>query len=98
MKEKILGVGSIIVSFLASICCVGIPLLSILGLGGLGLAFVPIISQYKNIFMVLTALMLGMAHYFMAKNKNTSKSTRIILWTSTIISVGFITYSYLLER
>ncbi|MFZ5967645.1 MAG: putative mercuric transport protein [Bacillota bacterium] len=98
MKEKILGVGSIIVSFLASICCVGIPLLSILGLSGLGLTFVPIISPYKNIFMLLTALMLGMAYYFMAKNKNTSKSTRIILWTSTIISVGFITYSYLLER
>lgn len=98
MKEKILGVGSIIVSFLASICCVGIPLLSILGLGGLGLAFVPIISQYKNIFITLTALMLGIAHYFMVKNKNTSKSTRIILWTSTIISVGFITYSYLIER
>lgn len=98
MKEKILGIGSIIVSFLASICCVGIPLLSVLGLGGLGLAFVPIISRYKSIFMLLTALMLGIAHYFMAKNKNTSKGTRIILWTSTLISVGFITYSYLLER
>lgn len=98
MKEKILGVGSIIVSFLASICCVGIPLLSILGLGGLGLAYAPIISRYKSIFIVLTALMLVMAHYFMSKNKNTTKITRIILWTSTIISIGFITYSYLLER
>lgn len=98
MKEKILGIGSIVASFLASICCVGIPLFSILGLGGLGLAFVPVISPYKNIFMVLTALMLGVAHYFMAKNKSAPKSTKIILWISTVISVGFIMYSYFIER
>jgi len=96
VKEKILSVGSIITSFLASICCVGIPLLSILGLGGLGLAFVPVISSYKNIFIVLTVLMLGTAHFFIGKNA--SKVTKVILWISTIISVGFITYSYFLER
>lgn len=98
MKEKILSVGSIITSFFASICCIGVPLFSILGLSGLGLASVPIISPYKNIFMMLTVLMLGIAHYFMAKNNSTPKSTRIILWISTIISIGFITYPYLLER
>ncbi|MCL5072835.1 MAG: putative mercuric transport protein [Clostridia bacterium] len=96
MKEKILSIGSIITSFLASICCVGIPLLSILGLGGLGFAFVPVISPYKNVLIVLTALMLGAAHFFIGKN--VSKGTKIILWISTIISVGFITYSYFLER
>lgn len=96
MKEKILSVGSIITSFFSSICCVGIPLLSILGLGGLGLAFVPVISPYKNILIVLTALMLGAAHFFIGKN--VSKGTKVILWISTIISVGFITYSYFLER
>ncbi len=98
MKEKMLSLGSIIASLFASICCVGVPLFSVLGLGGLGFALVPVISPYKNIFMALTALMLGVAHYFMAKNKNTPKSTKVILWISTIISIGFIVYSYLLER
>ena len=98
MKEKILSVGSIIASFLASICCVGIPLLSIFGLSGIVLASVSVISPYRNIFVVLTALMLGVAHYIMVRNNNKSKNTRIILWISTVISVGFITYSYFLER
>ena len=98
MKEKILSVGSIIASFFASICCIGVPLLSVLGLGGLGFTLVPVISPYKNIFIALTILMLAVAHYFMAKNKNSHRSTKIVLWASTLISIGFITYTYFLER
>jgi len=98
MKEKILSVGSIISSFFASICCIGIPLLSVLGLSGIGFSFAPVITPYKNVFIVITALMLGVAHYIIAKNKSTPKTTRIILWISTVISVGFISYSYFLER
>ena len=59
MKEKILSVGSIIASFFASICCIGVPLLSVLGLGGLGFTLAPVISPYKNIFIALTILMLA---------------------------------------
>lgn len=98
MKEKILSVGSIISSFLASICCVGIALFSALGFSGLGLSFISVFSPYKKFFMVLAILMLGTAHYTMVKNSNASKSTRIILWTSTIITIVLIIYTFFLER
>ena len=85
MKDKVLSIGSIVTSGLAAICCIGI---AVLGVSGLGLAFVSALSPYSNLFKVLTLIMLGAAHYFVINNPNTSKSTRIILWISTIVSVG----------
>lgn len=93
MKEKLLSIGSTISSFLAAICWIGIALFTSLGLSGLGLAFVSTISPYKNIFIILTIAMLGLAHYFMARNNTKSKSTQIFLWIATILSAGFIIYS-----
>lgn len=97
MKEKILSIASIITSFFASICCIGIPLISILGLGSIGLTFIPAITAYRNTFIILTVLMLGLAYYFMFKNKNTAKHTQIIIWISTVISVGSIIYTIFRE-
>lgn len=93
MKEKLLSIGSIITSFFAAICCIGIALFTALGLGALGLSFASVLTPYSNVFKVLTILMLALAHYLMAKNNKASKSMRIILWVSTIISVGVIMYS-----
>jgi mercuric ion transport protein len=59
-----------------------------LGLSSLHLSLIPTISPYKNIFIILTALMLGAAHLYMGKN--TSKGTRTILWISTVIFAGLI--------
>ncbi len=98
MKEKLLSIGSLMASFLASICCIGTVVFTALGLSGLGFSFIPAISRYKNLFTVLSLLMLGAAHYLMGKNRNTARSTRIILWISTLMSVGMLIYSYLIER
>lgn len=98
MKEKLLSIGSIIASFFASICCIGTVLFTVLGLSGLGFSFIPAISQYKNLFTILSLLMLGAAFYFVGKNGNTARSTRIILWISTLVSAGMLIYSYLIER
>lgn len=95
MKEKALSVGSIVTSGLAAICCIGI---AALGLSGLGLAFASALLPYSNFLKVLTLVMLGAAHYFVINNPKTSKSTRIILWISTIVSVGLIIYSSFLGR
>ena len=93
MKEKLLSIGSLITSFLAAICCIGIALFTFFGLSGLGLAFASTITPYSNIFIVLTIIMLGLAHYLMVKNNVKSKSTQIFLWLATILSAGFIIYS-----
>lgn len=98
MKEKILSLGSIVSSFFASLCCIGIPLLSALGLSSVALSVAPVILPHTNAFRLLTVLILGVAHYIMAKNKNSSKATKVLLWISTLVSVGSILYSYFLER
>jgi len=51
------------------------------------------ISPYRNVFIALTAIMLGLAHYFMSKNKGESTKTKVVLWISTLVSVGLILYS-----
>lgn len=98
MKEKLLCVASTITSFLASMCWMGILLFTSLGLSGLGFAFVSAISPYKNLFIILTITMLGLAHYFIIRNSKTSKNTKIIVWILTIISVGLILYPILYRR
>lgn len=76
----------------------GTVLFTSLGLSGLGFAFVSRISPFRNIFIVLTMIMLGLAHYFIGRNENVFKSTRIIVWTLTIVSVGLIIYPILFWR
>lgn len=93
MKEKLLSIGSTLSSFLAAICWIGIALFTSLGLSGLGLAFVSTISPYKNVFILLTIVMLGLAHYFMTRNNTKSISSQILLWLATTLSLGFIIYS-----
>jgi hypothetical protein len=92
MKAKALSIGSIVTSGLAAICCIGISAL------GLGLAFASALLPYSNFFKVLTLVMLGATHYFVINNLKISKSTRIILWASTIVSVGLIVYSTFFGR
>jgi len=51
------------------------------------------ISPYRNVFIALTVIMLASAHYFMSKNKIVSKNTKLLIWISTLVSVGLILYS-----
>lgn len=98
MKEKLLSIASAITSFLAAICWMGMVLFTSLGLSGFGFAVVSRISPYRNLFIVLTIIMLGLAHYFIARNSNVSKNTRTIVWIMTIVSVGLIIYPGLFRR
>jgi mercuric ion transport protein len=70
----------------------GMVLFTSLGLSGFGFAVVSRISPYRNLFIVLTIIMLGLAHNFIARNSNVSKNTRTIVWIMTIVSVGLIVY------
>lgn len=98
MKEKLLSIASIVTSFLAAMCWMGMALFASLGLSGLGFAFISRVSPYRNIFIVLTIVMLGLAHYFIIRNGKVSKSTRIMVWIYTIVSFGLILYPILLRR
>lgn len=76
----------------------GMALFASLGLSGIGFAFVTRVSPYRNIFIVLTIMMLGSAHYLIIRSNKVSKNTRIIVWIFTIVSVGLILYPILLGR
>jgi len=69
-----------------------------IGLSGLGFAFISRVSPYRNIFIALSIMMLGLAHYLIIRNGKASKNTRIMVWIYTIISVGLIMYPILLGR
>ena len=73
----------------------GIVFFTSLGLSGLGFAVVSRISPYRNLFIVLTILTLGLARYIIARNDNVSRNTRTIVWIMTIVSVGLNIYSSL---
>lgn len=76
----------------------GMALFASLGLSGLGFALVSRVSPYRDIFIVLTIMMLGLAHYLVIRNGKVSKNTRIMVWIYTIISVGLIVYPILFRR
>jgi FtsH-binding integral membrane protein len=76
----------------------GMALFASLGLSGLGFAFISRVSPYRNIFIVLTIVMLGLAHYLIIRNSKVSKNTRMMVWIYTIISVGLIVYPILFRR
>lgn len=62
MRNKLLVPVALLSALLASLCCIGPLLLAALGLGSLGLAE---LSRYRPVFLLLTALTLAAAFYFM---------------------------------
>jgi mercuric ion transport protein len=60
MKEKLVGLGAILMAGLASICCLGPVLLIGLGVSALTAAG---LERYRPFFILLTVLLLGLAFY-----------------------------------
>jgi len=50
------------------------------------------LGKYRGFFILLTLLLLGISHYFMRK-QTASKSSKVILWISTAVSVSILIYT-----
>jgi len=110
MKEKIAGISALIAAAFASVCCIGPIVLLGLGLGGAGLA--ASLTEYRPLFIGLTALFMGLAFTFVyrrrevecedgsCKIRSGSKAMKIILWGiafGAIVMVSFPGWSPLLS-
>jgi len=102
MKEKIIGIGTILSAGLASICCIGPLVLVGLGLGGVGLA--ASLEKYRLLFLGLTALLLSIAFYLTYRKREVAcedgrcelrsgnKSMKATLWTITVAALAMATF------
>jgi hypothetical protein len=52
------------------------------------------LSKYQGLFIALTLVLLGTSHYLVRKQPNASKSSKIILWVATVLSVSMLVYSF----
>lgn len=101
------SIGSVISSFVASLCCIGSLLFVFLGIGGF--AFFAKFKQYDWLFGILALGLLGLGFFFTyrgreecasdpscAVNYGKRKFKKIILWISTVLVIGFLISPYIL--
>ena len=105
MKETIASIGSVASAFLASLCCIGPVIFTLMGVGGIG--FAARFEAYRPYFMGLTFLLLGGAFYVTYGRRQTcepgcevrgaGKANRIVLWIATAFALVFVAAPYLLS-
>jgi mercuric ion transport protein len=104
LKEKVSALGSIVAAIFASICCIGPLVLVAVGLSGAG--WIPALSRFRPLFIVVAVLFLARAWWVAlkkgkccevegAKPKFFSKD-KIILLIITIIVVILLALPYIL--
>jgi len=86
MKEKLLSISSVVPAIFAALCWSGGLILGALGLGTVGLSFFSRLSPYRNIFILITGVILFVSYRIIEKNK-VSNTSKIIFWLSAIISI-----------
>lgn len=64
-----------------------------LGLSGLSSVLAASLGRFRGLFIGLSIVMLAFSHYSVYKKQNASKVSKIILWGSTVISVGILIYT-----
>jgi mercuric ion transport protein len=64
-----------------------------LGLSGFAGTLAVTFAPYRIWFIVITVIMLSIAHLLVWKQKNSSKKTKKLLWVSTIVSVVMLIYT-----
>lgn len=104
-KEALATTGSVLSSFLASLCCIGPIVFTLLGIGGIG--FATAFASYRPYFIGITAIFLGLAFYFTYSKKKVDcgdgtvckvpragKWNKVVLWIATIVAAFFIAFPY----
>lgn len=107
MKNALVNSGSIVASVLASACCIGPLLASLLSIGGL--AFATALEPYRPYFMGITAIFLAGGFYIAYRPQEeecrpdgkcvlpqSRRTQRIMLWTVAVIAVVLVAFPYLL--
>jgi len=95
------SIGSVIAGIVASLCCIGPLIFVIFGLSGA--AFFAKLEQYRWIFGSIALGFLALGFFFAyrgrqecepgtscAVNPKRRRLSKIILWTATILVVGFV--------
>lgn len=102
MNNKIIGVVALASAGLASVCCIGPMVLTGLGLGSLGLAAG--LTQYRLLFLVLTAIVLAAGFHFAYRKRpvacadgkcemrSGSWTMKAALWTVTALAAAMATF------
>lgn len=107
MNKAVLSTsGSVLLAFLASLCCIGPVVLSIIGAGSLGFAFV--FEPYRPTLLGLTVLFLGVGFYFTYRKREVqcedgtcrveSASTwnKALLWIAAVVALVFMFFPQIL--
>lgn len=107
MNKAILSTtGSIVSAFLASLCCIGPVVLSVIGAGSLG--FAAAFEPYRPYLIGVTVLFLGAAFYFTyrkrevkcedgtCKVESASTLNKAILWVVAIAAAIFMFFPQIL--
>lgn len=66
-----------------------------LGLGGIGLSAIATFTPYRIPLMLLTLVLLGVAHYLSYKKsrRGTATTNKIVLWVSTMAVIWMMAYT-----
>lgn len=106
-KAALTTSGSVISAFLASLCCIGPVVFSLIGAGSLG--FSAAFEPYRSYLMVLTVVFLGAAFYLTyrkrevkcedgtCKVESASTLSKVILWVAAAIATIFMFFPQLLS-
>jgi len=105
-KTALTTSGSVLSALLASLCCIGPVVFSLIGAGSLG--FAAAFEPYRPYLMVLTVLFLGSGFYFTyrkrevkcedgtCRTESAGKLNKIILWVAAAIALVFLFFPQLL--
>ncbi|MFQ5709704.1 MAG: mercuric transporter MerT family protein [bacterium] len=107
MKKAVLTTsGSILSALLASLCCIGPVVFSIIGAGSLG--FAAAFEPYRPYLLVLTVLFLGAGFYFTyrkrevkcedgtCKVESASTLNKVVLWMAAVVALVFMLFPQIL--
>ena len=101
------SVAAVVAATLASLCCIGPVVLIALGLGGVG--FATAFEPYRPYLLGLTALLLGVAFYFVyrkakqqcapgeaCEKPSSRRAQKVGLWVVTVLAAGLAAYPYII--
>ncbi len=69
------------------------PVFGTLGLSGVGLSLASSFSEYRNYFLAITLIMLGLAHYLLYAKSNLNPWNKRVVWAATLLAVVLLAYS-----
>jgi mercuric ion transport protein len=107
MKTTLVNGGTVVAGLLASACCIGPLLASLLSISGL--AFATALEPYRPYFLGITAIFLAGGFYFAyrpqeeecgpdgeCKVPQSRRTQRVMLWIVTAIAAVLVAFPYLL--